>query len=155
MRRLKNYRQAKIKAIVEAQSIETQEELAAVLREQKIDVTQATVSRDIKELHLVKVPCGRGKYRYAFPKDLQRAHSEVKMQKIFQDVVTHIESSGNLIVVKTNPGAGGTVAFALDNAHWQDIIGTVAGDDTVLVVVRQDASAKNVTEHMKNMMMND
>lgn len=152
---MKNYRQAKIKAIVEAQSIETQEELAAVLREQKIDVTQATVSRDIKELHLVKVPCGRGKYRYAFPKDLQRAHSEVKMQKIFQDVVTHIESSGNLIVVKTNPGAGGTVAFALDSAHWQDIIGTVAGDDTVLVVVRQDASAKNVTEHMKNMMMND
>ena len=71
VRAVKNYRQAKIKAIVEAQSIETQEELAAILREQKIDVTQATVSRDIKELHLVKVPYGRGKYRYAFPTDLQ------------------------------------------------------------------------------------
>ena len=152
---MKNYRQAKIKAIVEAQSIETQEELAAVLREQKIDVTQATVSRDIKELHLVKVPYGRGKYRYAFPKDLQRAHSEVKMQKIFQDVVTQIEYSGNLIVIKTHPGAGGTVAFSLDNANWQELIGTVAGDDTVLVVVRQDASAGTVAEHMKNMITSD
>ncbi len=152
---MKNYRQAKIKAIVEAQSIETQEELAAVLREQKIDVTQATVSRDIKELHLVKVPYGRGKYRYAFPKDLQRAHSEVKMQKIFQDVVTQIEHSGNLIVIKTHPGAGGTVAFSLDNANWQELIGTVAGDDTVLVVVRQDVSAGKVAEHMKNMITSD
>ena len=152
---MKNYRQAKIRAIVEAQSIETQEELAAILREQKIDVTQATVSRDIKELHLVKVPCGRGKYRYAFPKDLQRAHSEVKMQKIFQDVVTHIETSGNLIVIKTHPGAGGTVAFSLDNANWQEIIGTVAGDDTILVVVREGMSAKDLAEHMRNMITSE
>ena len=155
MKAMKNYRQAKIRAIVEAQSIETQEELAAILRDQKIDVTQATVSRDIKELHLVKVPCGRGKYRYAFPKDLQRAHSEVKMQKIFQDVVTHIETSGNLIVIKTHPGAGGTVAFALDNANWQEIIGTVAGDDTILVVVREDMSAKDLAEHMRNMITSE
>lgn len=152
---MKNYRQAKIRAIVEAQSIETQEELAAILRDQKIDVTQATVSRDIKEMHLVKVPCGRGKYRYAFPKDLQRAHSEVKMQKIFQDVVTHIETSGNLIVIKTHPGAGGTVAFALDNANWQEIIGTVAGDDTILVVVREGMSAKDLAEHMRNMITSE
>ena len=155
MKAMKNYRQAKIRAIVEAQSIETQEELAAILRDQKIDVTQATVSRDIKELHLVKVPCGRGKYRYAFPKDLQRAHSEVKMQKIFQDVVTHIETSGNLIVIKTHPGAGGTVAFALDNANWQEIIGTVAGDDTILVVVREGMSAKDLAEHMRNMITSE
>lgn len=152
---MKNYRQAKIRAIVEAQSIETQEELAAILRDQKIDVTQATVSRDIKEMHLVKVPCGRGKYRYAFPKDLQRAHSEVKMQKIFQDVVTHIETSGNIIVIKTHPGAGGTVAFALDNANWQEIIGTVAGDDTILVVVREGMSAKDLAEHMRNMITSE
>lgn len=152
---MKNYRQAKIRAIVEAQSIETQEELAAILRDQKIDVTQATVSRDIKEMHLVKVPCGRGKYRYAFPKDLQRAHSEVKMQKIFQDVVTHIETSGNLIVIKTHPGAGGTVAFALDNANWQEIIGTVAGDDTILVVVREGMSARDLAEHMRNMITSE
>lgn len=155
MKAMKNYRQAKIRAIVEAQSIETQEELAAILRDQKIDVTQATVSRDIKELHLVKVPCGRGKYRYAFPKDLQRAHSEVKMQKIFQDVVTHIETSGNLIVIKTHPGAGGTVAFSLDNANWQEIIGTVAGDDTILVVVREGMSAKDLAEHMRNMITSE
>ncbi|MDD6164281.1 MAG: arginine repressor, partial [Anaerovibrio slackiae] len=62
---MKNYRQAKIKAIIEAQIIETQEELAAALKEQKIEVTQATVSRDIKELHLVKIPYGHGKYRYS------------------------------------------------------------------------------------------
>ena len=155
VRAVKNYRQAKIEAVVEAQSSETQEELAAILREQKIDVTQATVSRDIKELHLVKVPYGRGKYRYAFPTDLQRAHSEVKMKKIFQDVVTHIESSGNLIVIKTHPGAGGTVAFALDNAHWPELIGTVAGDDTILVIVKQGVSAQDVAEHMRNMITSE
>ena len=68
---MKNYRQAKIKAIIEAQIIETQEELAAALKEQKIEVTQATVSRDIKELHLVKIPYGHGKYRYSFPVDVK------------------------------------------------------------------------------------
>ena len=77
------------------------------------------------------------------------------MKKIFQDVVTHIESSGNLIVIKTHPGAGGTVAFALDNAHWPELIGTVAGDDTILVIVKQGVSAQDVAEHMRNMITSE
>lgn len=148
---MKNYRQARIKAIIEAQIIETQEELASALKEQKIEVTQATVSRDIKALHLVKIPYGHGKYRYSFPLDVQQVHSESKMQKIFQDAVINIDFSENIVVVKTPPGAGSSVAFALDNAQWPEIIGTVAGDDTVLVVVKQKELARNVVSRMKEM----
>ncbi len=150
---MKNYRQAKIKAIIEAQIIETQEELAAALKEQKIEVTQATVSRDIKELHLVKIPYGHGKYRYSYPMDVQQVHSESKLQKIFQDVVTKIDYSENIVVIKTHPSAGGTVAFALDNAHWPEIIGTVAGDDTVLAIVKQKELAKGIVIRLKAMSM--
>lgn len=149
---MKNYRQAKIKAIIEAQSIETQEELAAALKEQKIEVTQATVSRDIKELHLVKIPYGHGKYRYAYPMDVQQVNSESKMQKIFQDVVHRIDCSENIIVIKTQPSAGGTVALAMDNAQWPEIIGTVAGDDTVLAIVREKDSAKSVVNRLNVLM---
>ena len=148
---MKNYRQAKIKAIIEAQIIETQEDLAAALREQKIEVTQATVSRDIKELHLVKIPYGHGKYRYSYPLDFKQVHSESKMQKIFQDVVSKIDASENIVVIKTHPGAGGTVAFALDNAQWPEILGTVAGDDTVLAIVKQKELSKDIVNRLRNM----
>lgn len=148
---MKNYRQAKIKAIIEAQIIETQEELAAALKEQKIEVTQATVSRDIKELNLVKIPYGHGKYRYSYPLDVKQVHSESKMQKTFQDVVVSIDFSENIVVIKTQPGAGGTVAFALDNAQWPEIIGTVAGDDTVLAVVKQKELARGIVTRMRVM----
>lgn len=148
---MKSYRQAKIKAIIEAQIIETQEELASALKEQKIEVTQATVSRDIKALHLVKIPYGHGKYRYSFPLDVKQVHSESKMQKIFQDAVLRIDFSENIVVIRTHPGAGSSVAFALDNAQWPEIIGTVAGDDTVLAVVKQKELARGIVNRMKAM----
>ena len=150
---MKNYRQAKIKAIIEAQIIETQEELAAALKEQKIEVTQATVSRDIKELHLVKIPYGHGKYRYSFAVDVKQVHSESKMQKAFQDSVLKIDCSENIIVIKTHPGAGAAVAFALDNAQWPEIIGTVAGDDTVLAILKDKDKARGVVARMREMSM--
>ena len=150
---MKNYRQAKIKAIIEAQIIETQEELAAALKEQKIEVTQATISRDIKELHLVKIPYGHGKYRYSFPVDVKQVHSESKMQKAFQDSVLKVEASENIIVIRTQPGAGAAVAFALDNAQWPEIIGTVAGDDTVLAVLKDKEKSRGIVAKMREMSM--
>lgn len=153
MKILKNYRQTKIKAIIEAQTIETQEELAAALKEQKIEVTQATVSRDIKELHLVKIPYGHGKYRYSYPLDVQQVHSETKMQRIFQETVTKIDYSENIIVIKTHPGSSGSVALVLDNAQWPEIIGTLAGDDTVLVVIKDKNTVPDIAEKLKTMAM--
>lgn len=150
---MKNYRQTKIKAIITNNIIETQEELADALRAQKIDVTQATVSRDIKEMQLVKIPYGSGRYRYSFPPESQQLHSETKMHRLFRDVVKKIEFSENMVVIKTQPGAGGSVAFALDNAHWPEIMGTVAGDDTIFVVIRQKELAESVALRLEAMTM--
>lgn len=150
---MKTYRQIKIKNIIMNNIIETQEELADALRAQKIDVTQATVSRDIKELQLVKIPYGDGRYRYSFPNESQAVHSEIRMRRLFHDVVKKIEFSENIVVVKTQPGAGGSVAFALDMAHWPEIIGTVAGDDTILVVVRQKELAESTALRLEAMTM--
>lgn len=150
---MKTYRQIKIKNIITNNIIETQEELADALRAQKIDVTQATVSRDIKEMQLVKIPYGDGRYRYSFPSESQSVHSEIKMRRLFHDVVKKIEFSENIVVVKTQPGAGGSVAFALDMAHWPEIIGTVAGDDTILVVVRQKELAESTALRLEAMTM--
>ena len=152
---MKNYRQAKIKAIIEAKVIETQEDLAAALREQNIEVTQATVSRDIKELQLIKIPYDNGKYRYAYPPEAQQLHSESKMQRLFRDVVKKIEFSENIVVIKTQPGAGSSVAFSIDNAQWPEIIGTVAGDDTVMVVARQKQLAEGIKQKLEAMAMGE
>lgn len=133
---MKLLRHGKVKEIVENTVVETQEELAEALRRQGIDVTQATVSRDIKELMLIKVPVGDGRYRYAFPQEQTIMISPARMERTFQDSVVGINHSQNIIVLKTMPGTAQAVAFTIDYVKWPEIIGTVAGDDTILVVVK-------------------
>lgn len=133
---MKALRHASIKEIIENNVIETQEELAEALSKQSIRVTQATVSRDIKELMLIKVPAGEGRYRYAFPVENNTAFLQPRMERIFQDSVVGMDYSGNIVVIKTLPGTAQAVAAAIDNTKWPDIIGTVAGDDNILVVVK-------------------
>lgn len=133
---MKILRHSRIKEIVEKSAIETQEDLAAALRHEGIDVTQATVSRDIKELMLIKVPVGDGRYRYAFPQEQNVVISPSRMERTFQDSVVGINSSQNIIVLKTMPGTAQAVAFTIDYVKWPEIIGTVAGDDTIFVVVK-------------------
>lgn len=133
---MKGLRHAKIKDLVETRVIETQEELAEELRREGIEITQATVSRDIKELMLIKVPAGDGQYRYAFPKDKNVYFTQSRLARIFQDSVVAIDYSGNIVVLKTMPGTAQAVAAAIDNSKWTEIIGTVAGDDTILIVVK-------------------
>ena len=106
---MKAHRQSKIRQIIENQIIETQEDLAAALRARDIEVTQATVSRDIKDMQLVKIPYGNGKYRYAYPVDSQTLHSEDRMQRIFKEMVKKIDYSENIIVIKTMPGTANYV----------------------------------------------
>ena len=140
---MKRFRYTKIKEIVQSRPIETQEELAKALQQEGIEVTQATVSRDIKELMLIKVPTGDGRYRYASPMQNALLFTEERMQRLFQDTVTGCDYSENIIVVKTLPGGANTVASALDHAKWPEILGTVAGDDNIFVIVKpKDATEK-------------
>ena len=145
----KPFRQEKIREIVENHIVETQEELTAFLRREHIAVTQATVSRDVKELMLVKVPIGDGRSRYAFPKSEGGARRENRLEALFADAVTGVDFSGNLVVLRTLPGMANAVASALDTAQWKNIIGTVAGDDTILAIIKPENAASAVATRMK------
>lgn len=149
---MKTHRQARVKEIVERMVIRTQDELADALRSEGIDVTQATVSRDIKEMMLVKVPTGDGSYRYAFPSDHAVTVSVARLEKTFQDSVLSVNSSGNIIVLRTLPGTAQAVAYVLDNVRWAEIIGTVAGDDTIFLVVKPDKAVDIVKERFESIM---
>lgn len=146
-------RHARIRDIIGRQAIETQDELAEALRQMHIDVTQATVSRDIKELMLIKVPVGDGRYRYAYPASKDALFSNKRMERLFQDSVTGMDFSENIIVVKTLPGTANAVASALDHAGWPDILGTVAGDDSILVVVKPKEAARSVMKKLEALTM--
>ncbi|MDU4960432.1 MAG: arginine repressor [Sporomusaceae bacterium] len=146
---MKLLRHGKVKEIVETSIVETQEDLAEALRRHGIDVTQATVSRDIKELMLIKVPVGDGRYRYAFPQEQTVVISPARMERTFQDSVVGIDYSQNLIVLKTMPGTAQAVAFTIDYVKWPEIIGTVAGDDTILVVVKPMEAVATVIAKFK------
>lgn len=148
---MKATRHSKIREIIEKQEIETQEELAAALKKMGLDVTQATVSRDIKELMLIKVPTDSGGYRYAFSTDQGPGISKSKMVRLFQESVTDIRSSQNIILVKTTIGGGSYVAGALDAAKWSEVMGSVAGDDTVLLVIDPMDQVPNVVERLKKL----
>lgn len=147
---MKVLRHAKIRELIEHSEVETQEELAEALRKDGIEVTQATVSRDIKELRLIKVPAGDGKYRYAFPVEQSVVFSQSRMERMFRDSVTGMDYSQNIIVIKTLPGTANAVASTIDFARWPEIIGTVAGDDNILVVVKPIEAVGRVIEKFQS-----
>ena len=149
---MKTHRQSRVKEIVERLVIRTQDELADALRREGIDVTQATVSRDIKEMLLVKVPTGDGSYRYAFPSNNNVTVSVARLEKTFQDSVLSVNCSGNIIVLRTLPGTAQAVAYVLDNVRWPEIIGTVAGDDTIFLVVKPEKVVEVVKERFESIM---
>lgn len=130
---MKIVRHAKIKEIIDGNKIETQEELAKALKDVGIEVTQATVSRDIKELMLIKVPTANGNYRYACPKDHNIVISAERIARTFHDYIIDVRSSDSLVVIKTLPGTAQSVAYALDYLKWDEVLGTIAGDDTIFI----------------------
>lgn len=132
---MKMTRHAKIKEIIDNNKIETQEDLAAALRSEGIDVTQATVSRDIKELMLVKVPDANGHYHYAYPKEHSMMLTMERLERIFHDYVVSVRCSDSMAVVRTMPGTAQSVAFAIDYMKWPEVLGTIAGDDTVFIAL--------------------
>ncbi|MDR3593017.1 MAG: arginine repressor [Negativicutes bacterium] len=149
---MKTKRHARIKEIVESRSIQTQEELADELRKIGIEVTQATVSRDIKEMMLIKVPAADGEYRYALPREHNAAFSQSRMERTFQDSVIAVDHSLNLIVLKTHPGTAQAVAYTIDTVNWPEILGTVAGDDTICVIVKPPEAVLAVMTRFQSLM---
>ncbi|MEE3451972.1 arginine repressor [Dialister sp.] len=149
---MKRYRIMKIKEIVQNQVIETQEDLAEALKKEGIIVTQATVSRDIKDLMLVKTPYRDGHYRYSLSSEKESVMSKSHTAILFQEAVVKIDSAMNLVVLHTIPGSASSVAFAIDHSKNGEIIGTLAGDDTVLVILKKPEDVPVLLEHIQGML---
>ncbi|MEW6275604.1 MAG: arginine repressor [Bacillota bacterium] len=133
---MKVQRQKKILEIIAQRAVQTQKELALALRAEGLQATQATISRDIKELGLLKAPAENNTVRYVLPETPRSLYREERLKRAFKDSVVSIDYSENLIVLKTFPGEAQGVASALDQVNLDGIIGTVAGDDTILIVVK-------------------
>ncbi len=141
---MKNKRQEAIVALITRYEIETQEELIGMLCKEGFPVTQATVSRDIRELKLTKVLTGRGSYRYTVPSKSDGI-SPIKFNRALINSIIGVEYALNNIVVKTYPGLATAVATGLDSIDANEILGCVAGDDTIIMVVRSEDAAKDIS----------
>jgi len=145
---MKNARQKKILELIEAYDVDTQETLIERLAEVGIAVTQTTVSRDIRELKLVKGMTGKGTYKYIVP-GVKRENNTPVLNSALTEAVVKIEAARNIVVVKTFPGMANALAVCVDTLEQPHIIGSVAGDDTILLVIKDDETAKMVEEKLK------
>ncbi|MDD3839185.1 MAG: arginine repressor [Clostridia bacterium] len=148
---MKIHRHAKILEIIQQKDIETQEELTDELRNIGIDVTQATISRDIKELRLTKVLAESGKYKYAYIEQDGESISN-KLIRVFSDSIISINHVNNLIVIKTLTGSAHAAAAAVDSFKYTEILGTIAGDDTILVIVQTNEIAEALVKKFKKLL---
>ena len=149
---MKTQRQAKIMEIISNQDVETQEQLLDVLRNAGFNSTQATISRDIKELRIVKELTSFGTYRYTTSAKEVTGTFSNRLNTIFRECVTSFDYAQNLMVIKTLPGLAGAAASAIDSMNMSVILGTLAGDDTVLVVMRDNNSAAVFYGEIKNLL---
>ena len=146
---MKVKRHAKIKEIIETGHIETQDDLANALRAEGIEVTQATVSRDIKEMKLVKVPDAQGHYHYALPSVTTNNVPPERVTKVFRESITAVKASLCMVVLRTHPGTASSVAYAVDYMQWPEVLGTIAGDDTVFVAAADKAAVEALVERLE------
>ncbi|MGW8957879.1 transcriptional regulator AhrC/ArgR [Paenibacillus sp. NPDC055715] len=144
---MKGQRHIKIREIISQQEIETQDDLVEALRKAGFQVTQATVSRDIKELLLIKVPMDDGRYKYSMPSD-QRYNPAQKLKRTLGDNFLHIDYTTNLIVMKCLPGTANSIAALLDNIEWPEIMGTISGDDTILIICRSEENSETIVNRL-------
>ena len=148
---MKNDRQTMILEIIENEPVETQEQLQKCLQERGVSCTQATISRDIKQLHLVKEPAGQGRYRYSVSSKINKLDAEDKLRNIFRASITGVDYAQNIVVIKTMPGLAGAAGAALDGMSVPGMLGCLAGDDTALLVLRDTEAAENLCSELKEM----
>ena len=146
---MKTKRQRKIIELITNYDIETQEELAAKLVENGFNVTQATISRDIRELNLTKIATKGGKQKYAVQSSSDIV-SNSKYMRVLNDGIITMDTAGNILVVKTVSGMAMAVAAALDAMQIKEILGCIAGDDTIMCVVKHAEETDRVKEHIEN-----
>ena len=149
---MKNERQSKILEIIESEPIDTQEQLQQRLQAQGIACTQATISRDIKQLHLVKEPMGQGRYRYAVSVQRSRLNVADKLRTIFRGSIVSVDSAQNIVVVKTMAGLANAAGAALDSMSIPTMVGSLAGDDTAILIMRDGESARVLCEEIHEML---
>ncbi len=144
-------RQNKIVELINNYEIDTQEKLVTMLRECGYEVTQATISRDIKELQLVKTLTSSGKYKYTVHKSQDLPVSE-RFVKIFRETITSVNASGNIVVVKTLSGCANAAGEAIDTSNFEHIIGSLAGDNTLLLIADSPDNVPKILEDFENML---
>ncbi len=147
---MKGQRHIKIREIITSREVETQDELVEALRAAGYQVTQATVSRDIKELQLLKVPLDDGRYKYSVPAD-QRFNPIQRLRRALTDHYVGVDFANNLVVMKSLPGTANIFGELIDNLEWEEVMGTICGDDTILIICRSEQGSQAVVDHIKSM----
>ena len=147
---MKKDRHLRILKLIEENEIETQGELAQMLRQSGVKVTQATVSRDIRELGLIKVPASSGRQKYEAAK--QANEEENRFIRVLRDSVQSVDHAQNLLVIKTGAGMAMAAAAALDHLRFPEIVGSIAGDDTIMAAVRTVEETKELMEKIRHML---
>ncbi len=145
---MKAKRHSKILEIIQAHYVETQEELLKLLKNEGFEATQATVSRDIKELRLQKTQSKDGKYYYATKLNI-KSNEKTSFNSLFSSTVLHVDYAGNMIILKTTSGMAQGVCVTIDNLEWSGIVGTIAGDDTIFIVARNSSVAITIANQFK------
>ena len=138
--------------IISQENIETQEQLLRRLEDRGIRSTQATISRDIKQMHLIKEPVGQGVYKYAVSGNRTKLNIAEKLRTIFRESILSVDYAQNIIVIKTMPGLASGACSALDNMDLPVVVGSIAGDDTAFLLMKDTEDAEEFCEEIKAML---
>lgn len=144
---MKQGRQGVILDIIDKYDVETQDELSAILKEKGFEVTQATISRDIKELKLIKVQSAKGTYKYAASGKEQHGKLDV-FKRVFRDTVVSVHQAASLVVIKTMTGSASAAGEAIDELNLPEVAGTLAGDNTIFIAVKEEGMQKKIIEEL-------
>lgn len=148
----KTSRHLKIKELITSLEVETQDELVELLKQSGFNITQATVSRDIKELQLIKVPTFQGHYKYSLPQE-QQINPLNRLRRFMLEGYKSLEYSENFIVMKTLPGNANAIGALIDGLQWEEIMGTICGDDTILIIIRQKEKTKEMVDRFNEILL--
>ena len=145
-----------IKIIISSQEISSQEELVQALAREGFELTQATLSRDLKQLQVAKAANAAGKYVYVLPNDIMYKRSRVydASEMLVNNGFVSLHFSGNIAVIRTRPGYASSMAYDIDNRECEAILGTIAGDDTIMLVVKEDVSHEEVRRYLSDIIPN-